>query len=288
MGTSKQSSVANDYALARVLNTMLLLITGSVRKVEAFDTLPDDFDWKLDELNSAYVLLVYELEELYKHNPKLAEIEPKPFWSKYNILTPYNWEILRHLEEPTQEKGQAHINQLNRLCIIAKSEKPELSPENLKLLDQALVAIKNYGAVIEAAEEAAEEADDEFHNDDAWYIPEYFVSYNNGEIAINDVLYLKKTHIGSTIDKLLEQAFKNPNTLFTPELPATARNLSTVLSSAGFVPVLRQLFFPKLSATKGVLFRPVITFEQANKENIDITALELVIETLDPSQKNSR
>lgn len=284
MEATKQPTKANDYAVARLLNTVLLLITESVRKVEEFDTLPDDFDWKLGELNRAYVLLVNELEELYKQNPKLAEIEPKPFWTKYNILTPYNWEILRYLDEPTQKKGQAHINQLDRLCIIVNSKNPELSPEHLELLEQAFKAISNHKGVLEAAEEA----DDEFHNDDAWYIPEYFVSYNNGEIVINDTLYLKKTHIGSTIDQLLEQAFKNPNTLFTPKLPVTARNLSTVLSSAGFVPVLRQLFFPTLSKTKGVLFRPAVTFEQTQKDNIDTTILDFILEKLDPNIKNSR
>lgn len=283
----KQPANDNDYPLAKLLNTVLLQIVQLVREIEALD-LPEDYDWKLGELNRAYVLLVNELEELYKHEPKLAEIEPKPFWAKYNILAPYYWEILRYLDEPTEKKGLAHINQLDRLCIIAKSDKPELSPENLKLLQEALKAIKDYKAVLKTAESDKEEIDDEFYNDDAWYIPEYFVSYNNGEIVINNTLYLKKTHIGSTIDQLLEQAFKSPNTLFMPKLPATARNLSTVLSSAGFVPVLRQLFFPTLSKTKGVLFRPTVTFEQAQKDNIDTTKLDLVLEKLDPNIKNSR
>lgn len=287
MGTSKQPTEANDYAVAKLLNTILLLITESVRDIEDLD-LPADYDYKLDELNRVYVLLVNELEGLYKYNPNLAEIEPKPFWAKYNILEPYNWEILRYLDEPSQKKGQAHINQLDRLSIIANSEKPELSPRNFKLFEEALEAIKNYKAVIKIAKSDKTELEDEYHNDDAWHIPEYFVSYNNGEIVINDVLYLKKTHIGSTIDKLLEQAFKNQNTLFTPELPSTARNLSTVLSSAGFIPVLRQLFFPTLSKTKGVLFRSKVTFEQTQKENIDTSILDLILEKLDPNIKNSR
>jgi hypothetical protein len=281
MGAIKEH--ANDYAVARLLNIVLLQIVQLVREIESLD-LPEDYNWKLDELNRVYVLLVNELEELYKHNPRLAEIEPKPFWTKYNILTPYYWEILRYLDEHTQEKGQAHVNQLDRLCIIANSEKPELSPESLKLLEEVLGAIKGYEAFLKAAE--LDETDEP--DDDAWYIPEYWVSYNNGEIVINDTLYLKKTHIGSTIDQLLEQALKNPNALFTPKLPATARNLSTVLSSAGFDSVQRQLFFPKLSLTKGVLFRPRVTFEQTQKDNIDTTKLDLVLEAIDSNIKNSR
>jgi phenylalanyl-tRNA synthetase alpha subunit len=287
MGTTKQPENANDYALAKLFNNILLLVVQSVREVEALD-LPDGYDWKLDELNRVYVLLVYELEELYKQNTKLAEIEPRPFWAKYNILTPYPMEILRFLDDHLQNKGQTHIDQLDRLSIIANSKEPELSPENLKLLEEVLEASKNYRAVLEAAESDKTVLDDEYYNDDAWYIPEYFVSYNNGKIVINDTLYLKKTHIGSTIDQLLEQSFKNPNTLFTPKLPATARNLSTVLSSAGFDPVQRQLFFPKLSSTKGVLFRPTVTFEQVQKDNIDTTKLDLLLKALDPNIMNSR
>lgn len=282
MGTPKKPTNANDFVVARLLNTVLLLIVHSVREIEALD-LPKDYDYKLDELNHSYVLLVHELEELYKQNPKLAEIEPKPFWTKYNILTPYTWEILRYLDEPAEKKGQAHINQLDRLCIIANSENPELSPENQKLLAEASEAIKDYKVVLKDAELVEYDELD----DDAWYIPEYWVSYNNGEIVINNTLYLKKTHIGSTIDQLLEQAFKNPDTLFTPKLPATARNLSTVLSSAGFDSVQRQLFFPKLSS-KGVLFRPTVTFEQVQKDNIDTTKLDLVLKTIDPNIMNSR
>lgn len=282
MGTVNRPTSDNDYAFARLLNSVVLQIVQLVREIEALD-LPDDYDWKLSELNRVYVWLVNELDELYKQNKKLSEIEPKPFWMKYNILTPYYWEILRFLDEPTEKKGQAHINQLDRLCIIANSENPELSPENMKLLEEASAAIKNYKELLKDAELVEYDELD----DDAWYIPEYWVSYINGEIVINDTLYLKKTHIGRTTDLLLEQAFKNPNRLFIPKLPATARNLSTVLSSAGFDPVQRQLFFPKLSP-KGVLFRPRVTFEQVQKDNIDTTKLDLVLEAIDPNIKNTR
>lgn len=287
MGSKIQPTKDNDYVVAGLLNTVLLAIVQQVREVEALD-LPEDYDWKLGELNRSYVLLVNELDKLYKQNSTLGEIEPKPFWSKYNILEPYYWQILRYLDEDAQEKGQAHINQLDRLRIIANSEKPELSPENKKLLGEALEAIKNYKEILKVAEVDKAEIDDEYFNDDAWYIPEYFVSYKNGEIVINKVLLLKKTHIGSTIDKLLEQALKSPNTLFIPELPATARNLSTVLSSAGFDSTLRQMFFPKLSLKKGVLFRPKVTDEQIQDESIDTTIIDLILEKIDPGIKNAR
>lgn len=274
MEAAIQSNPGNDYAVARVLYTVLLSIVAMVRQVEAMD-LPDDYEYRFDELNRAYVLLVHELEELYKQNLKLAEIKPEPFWVKYNILKPHAWEILDYLDESSQKKGQAHINQLDRLCIIANAEKPELSPEHLKLLEQALGAIKSYKTELEDAR-----LDRNAEIEDSWYIPKYWVDYKNGEIVINDVLYLKKTHIGSTIDKLMEQAFKSPNTLFPPKLPATARNLSTVLSSAGFTPTLRQIFFPTVSKTKGVLFRPEVTVVQASKDKIDTTKLDSMLKAL--------
>ncbi|NBX98504.1 hypothetical protein EBQ81_06645, partial [bacterium] len=69
--------------------------------------------------------------------------------------------------------------------------------------------------------------------------------------------------------------------------PATARNLSTVLSSAGFDSTQREIFFPKLSP-KGVLFRPKVTFEQTQKDNIDTSKLDLVLKTIDPNVMDTR
>jgi hypothetical protein len=165
---------------------------------------------------------------------------------------------------------------LDRLCIIANNETPELSSAQIKLIENTLEAVKKYRLVLDRAR-----LDNNAKIEDSWYIPKYWLDFKpDGSILINDVLKLKKTHVGSTIDQLLEQAFKNQNTLFTPKLPQTARNLSTVLSSAGFVPVLRQLFFPTVSKTKGVLFRSVVSSTQASKDRIDTTKLDLVLRAL--------
>src|SRR5438067_2448525 len=123
------------------------------------------------------------------------------------------------------------MRKLDKLCIIADNETPELSPEQIKLIGNASEIIEKYKQILDDAR-----LDINQRIEDNWYISEYRLDYTDGTILINDVLKLKKTHIGSTIDKLLEQAIKNPNTLFTPKLPQTSRNLSTVLSSAGFTP----------------------------------------------------
>lgn len=273
MGTANSSTSSNDFALARLLNNTLLAIITFVRKAEEMD-LPEDYE--IDELNRAYVLLVNELENLYEHNPKLAEIRPEPFWKQFDVLKTVSWRLLGYLDDPEQDKGQAHIRKLDKLCIISGSESAELSPKLQELTNNAFEAIIYYRQKLNDTR-----LDINQKIEESWYIPKYWLDYTDGTILINDVLKLKKTHIGSTIDQLLEQAFKNQNTLFTPKLPATARNLSTVLSSAGFTLVLRQLFFPTVSMRKGVLFRPTITFEQATREDIETTELDLLLKLLD-------
>ena len=264
---------ANDFPLAKILNSVALAIATSIRSAEELD-LPEDFE--ITELNHSYVLLVQELEALYDKNPKLSSITPAPFWRRFDILRTKSWQILDFLDDPINDKGQAHLLQLEKLCIIAGNEAPELSSQHIKLVEQVLVAVKNYRQRIDNArlEKNAE-------IEDSWNIPKYWVDYTNGVILINGVLKLKKTHIGSAIDMLLEQAFKHPNTLFTPTLPSTARNLSTLLSSAGFNSTLRELFFPTVSTSKGVLFRPTVSSSQAHEDNIDTEKLDLILLALD-------
>lgn len=270
----KLATDSDDYPVARVLNGVLLSIVSSVRLAEEID-LPQDYE--IDELNRAYVLLVHELEDLYDQNSKLSEMKPEPFWKRYDVLKTVSWRVLDYLNDPVNDKGQAHLLKLDKLCIIANNEIPELSKEQMKLIGYALETVKKYRLILDDAR-----LDINARIEDSWYISEYRLAYeNDGTIVVNDVLKLKKTHIDSTIDQLLEQVFKNQNTLFTPKLPQTARNLSTVLSSAGFTPVLRQLFFPISSKSKGVLFRPIVTFEQATRDDIDTTELDLVLRVLD-------
>lgn len=274
MGTANSSTNSNDFALARLLNNTLLAIIIFVRKAKEMD-LPEDYE--IDELNRAYVLLVNELEHLYANNPELAEIRPEPFWKQFDVLKTVSWKILNYLESPANGKGQVHITRLDRLCIISGSESAELAPEIQRLTNNAFEAIINYRQKLDEAR-----LDINQTIEDSWYIPEYRLVYEtNGTILINSVLKLKKAHIGSTIDQLLEQAFKNEQTLFTPRLPATARNLSTVLSGAGFTPVLRQLFFPIASNSKGVLFRSTVTYSEASSEGIETTELDFLLKALD-------
>jgi hypothetical protein len=265
---------ANDYAVAKMLSTELIPFIALIRVADRME-LPEDYE--ISELNRAYVRLVYELENLYSKNPKLAEIKPEPIWKRFDVLRSLTLKINEYLDNPENDMGQAHIARLDKLCIISGVETPELLPEQEKLAGQAAEAVKKYLQILDEAKLGINAKIEE-----SWYIPEYKLGYeSDGTILINDVLRLKKTHIGSTIDQLLEQAFKNQNKPFDPKLQQTARNLSTLLSSAGFTPTLRRLFFPVVSKRRGVLFRATVSSAQASKEKIDTTKLDLILMALD-------
>lgn len=274
METTDQPNSSNDYAVAKELNFELIPIIALLRAADKMNV-PEDYE--IDELNRAYVLLAHELESLYGKNPKLAEIKPEPIWKRFDVLKTLTPEINDYLDDPGNDMGQMHIARLDKLCIISGVEIPMLSSEQKKLIKQAAEATKKYVQILDDARLDINQTIEE-----SWYIPEYRIDYKtDGTILINNVLKLKKTHIDSTLDQLLEQAFKNPNTLFTPSLQQTARNLSTLLSSAGFTPTLRRLFFPVVSKRKGVLFRPIVSWEQAKREKIDTTKLDLILKALD-------
>ncbi len=263
----------NDYAVAKTINNEVLSIILCVVMSDAIG-LPEDYE--INELNRAYILLLNELERLYSQNPELVVIKPEPIWKRFEVLKTSTWAINEYLSNPDNDMGQAHIARLDKLCILSGKEDADLSPEQQKLIEYSSETVKKYVQLIESAR-----LDNNAKIEDSWYIPEYKLSYKtDGTIIVNNVLKLKKTHIDSTIDKLLEQALKYPNELFIPELGRTSRNLSTVLSSAGFTPILRHLFFPIVSKSKGVQFRPTVTHIQAIKENIDTTSLDLMLRAL--------
>lgn len=264
MEATNKPSQSNDYAIARALNESLLAILRALRAND--DYLPANH--RMVELNRLYVLTVHELERLYEQNSELNTLKPEPFWRRYDVLDTLSDEILDYLEQPEVAQGRAHIIRLDKLCIIANNETPKLTSGQKKLVEDIEKTVRNYRAELNGAMDAvhlpimAEETD-------------YVLSYTNeGRITVNDVLELKKTHIGSTIDLLLEQAFKNKYELFKPELPKTARNLSTILSSAGFTPELRKIFFPIISKTEGILFRPVVARSEVKSENIDTRVID--------------
>lgn len=270
-------SSGNDYAVAKALNESVDSLFSIIAFFQVVGTLKE-FDPL--ELNRMYILLVFELETLYDRNPKLTVIKPEPIWRHFEIIKDKLHDVeIYALEE--SNSSRSHLAQVEKLCILSGEELPVFTDKQKKFIDDTKKLSKKYGNLI--LEEVKKLPVDESLNRDTqnvrvWCIKEYIVTYKlDGTILINNVLRLKKIHAGSTVERLMEQAVKNPNILFKPDLGQTARNLSTVLSSAGFTPILRQLFFPIISDDKGIISRPIVTREETFSERIDTSEIDKIL-----------
>lgn len=279
MKATQQPISSNDYAVAKALN-------GSVNSIFSiigfYQIIGPHKEFDPEELNRDYILLVNELELLYDRNPRLAEIKPDPTWRHFEIIKDKLYSIKKYLEE--NGEGHDHYIRLEKLCILSGQETPQLSTKQKRYIDDARTLFDKYmNIVVEEIKKLPEDNTQEELGKDPrnlryWCIQEYSVIYKpDGTILINNALKLKKIHAGSTAERLLEQSVRNPNTLFKPDLGQTARNLSTVLSSAGFSPILRELFFPIVSEDKGVIFRPKVTRDEVLDERINTYEIDTIL-----------
>ena len=272
--SNTKHETSNNYAVAKVFNEQIMAIIILVVLADVSE-LPEEFEIK--ELNRTYILLTSELEQLYRRTPDLLVIKPEPIWRHFEVLKTSTWEIINeYLEDPDNDVGQAHAARVEKLCILSGVEIPVLTSKQTTLLDDAKLLISKYGKMIDRFNEESK-----VRQNNNWQIPEYKLSYQlDGAIVVNDVLILKKAHAGSATERLLEQSIKNPNMLFKPNIGQTSRNISTVLSSAGFSEELRKLFFPTVSSSKGIVFRPFISRKQADSEKINTSNLDSELKDL--------
>jgi hypothetical protein len=265
--SSLDDQASNDYAVAKQLNDYAMTIISAVVIADLHD-LPEDFNIK--ELNRAYILLVNELQTLYSRNAELADIKPEPVWKQFDVLKILTWAINDYANDDDSDAGQAHNARVEKLCILSGKETPDYTPEQKKLIDDTSATVTKYLRAIGRADEQ-----NKAQKESERYIAEYTLTIKpDGTVLINDVLKLKKTQAASTTTRLLEQAVKRPDVLFMPNIGQTSRNLSTILSSSGFTKELRMLFFPTISTSKGIVFRPIVTREQAELDGIDTTELD--------------
>jgi hypothetical protein len=271
MDTSKQPSNGNDYSVAKALNIEVLSMIALIVMADIVG-LPEDHE--INELNRAYILLVDEIQTLYDHNPKLAAIAPEPIWKHFDVLKTASWEINAFLEDPDNDLGQAHIARVDRLCILSGIDTPTFSENQHDVIDRSKKVVLMYSKIIT---DTNKNRLAKIENN--WQIPEYKLdSKLDGTIWINNALKIKKANSGSTSERLLDQAKNKPNELFIPDLNSS-RNLSTIISSAGFNNITRALFFPTVSR-EGIIFRPIVTAEEARLENIDTAELDLILKSL--------
>lgn len=269
MEATKKSSQANDYAVAKALNDLVNGIIILVYGGNGVDFIKDD---DITELNRAYILLTRELEIIYSRNTELQSLKPEPIWKRFDVIKGSAEAIVDYVND-NEDHGYDHNLRVEKLCIIAGVEKPDYTATQQELVDSTNAATADYVKNIKVAWES-QKSSAKPSPQYGWEIFEYSLTYKpDGTILVNQALKLKKVHAGSITEKLLEQAIKNPNKKFSPELGKTSRNISTIISSAGFTPVLRDLFFPTVSGD-AIVFRPYVTKLQADLERIDRTELD--------------
>lgn len=265
--TNKQDS-STDYAVAKALNDCVL---GLFQAIDTYQGTHELGNLDPKAFNRSYILLVDELEKIYSRNPKLAVIEPEPAWKHFEFIKGSFSGISKYIER--NNDGYLHRDRVEKLCITTGNESLIFSRKQKELIDFSNTLVANYHQTLVSAIEKLPKSDEVEQKND-FYIPEYRLTYKpDGTILINNVLKLKKVHAGSTTERLLEEAIKNPNTLFKPNLGQTSRNISTILSSAGFTPTMRELFFPIVSDDKGILFRPIVTFDDVVADRIYVKEL---------------
>ena len=266
---------ANDFAVAKALNERAVKIIDKIASAyqsSGFEAI----GISTGQLNKSYVLLVNELEKMYSRNKELDDISEKPAWKYFDIIEGSEWNINEYIYQNQNDAGQSHIAQVNRLCIITGTETPKFTEKVKTIIDEADEAISTYKTLLDEQKRISRTSEQR-----KWFISEYKVTYGlDGTILVNDVLKLKKVHAGSAPDRLMEQATRQPNTVFKPDLGQTTRNLSTTLSSMGFSGTLRSLFFPSVSKDKGILYRPVVSSKVVEAERIDTAELDTKLKEL--------
>ncbi len=268
MKATNKASQANDYAIAKALNDLVNGIVLQLCAGNAYDFYTDN---DIEGLNRAYILLTHELAKIYSRNQELLAIQPEPIWRRFEILKGGPIEEIASYVADTEDFGYAHNLKVEKLCVIAGIDAPVYTPEQHELIKTTDLITSQHAKKVKAAIKNEKKPEKEY----GWEIMCYYLTYKpDGTILINDVLKLKKVHAGSITEKLLEQSIKTPDTKFKPDLGKTSRNLSTIISSAGFTPVLRDLFFPTVSGD-AIVFRRLVSREQAILERIDTEELDL-------------
>lgn len=127
---SEENSKANDYALAKSLNERVINIFTLV--IDHAST-PD-----LTDVNRSYILLIEELKRIYDRQPELKKLGGAICWRVLdNLEQAHEFVPAIEFEHSGGDYGEEHNSSVSRLCIIADKEKPDLTPQLQKLLNDA-------------------------------------------------------------------------------------------------------------------------------------------------------
>lgn len=251
---SEQKSSTNDFALAKHLNDRVVAMFALVADHFSKD-LPD-----LADINRSYVLLITEIKKLYDRNPELSNIRENICWRTFGTLDAIDSYDLYEYTDDYKNHGIQHISKVNALAINALKEKPDITPELQKILDEAKINATAFA--------------------NNWFIPLYtFEITGAGVLLVNGiegVMKVNKVQASSTLDEILNEAKDKPNETFKPTLKEhkLKRGLRTALAEVGFTGAIEKLFMPVMDNQRGIHFRPQVTRAEAHKEKIDLTALD--------------
>lgn len=132
-----ENTAANDYALAKILNERVINIFAMV--IDHRST-PDPSD-----VNRSYVLLIDELKRIYDRQPELKKLGGGICWRVLdNLEQAHEFVPVIEFTHSGGDYGEEHNSKVSRLCIIANIDKPVLTPQIEKLLNEADNNIKAF------------------------------------------------------------------------------------------------------------------------------------------------
>jgi len=276
LAKSQDYNKSNDYAVASELSERASKIFRLVADYARYGGMKR-FDDNIKLVNRQYILLANELEEIYKRNSVLrniAEENQTPIWRVFDVIEGKEYEISEFIHYHDNNEGLAHNAQIRKLMIVSGNEEPQYTKVQSSLIKETDITINLFIKEVERV--LSNKGNNQDTATNGVYIPSYDIVFaDDGSIVVNGVMTLKKTQSGSAPRKLMEQATKQPNVLFKPNLGAYNRRLTSVLSDMGIKGKLKSLFFPVISEENGVKFRPSVSRAIADQENIDTTELDM-------------
>ena len=117
----------NDFALAKYLN----------ERVIAIFSLATDQQNNADiaAINKSYILMVNELKKLYARNPELKKINEPICWQDFDRVEYIHDSLWDYRDRVSNDFGNSHNAQVNRLCIINNKEMPSFAADIKKIVN---------------------------------------------------------------------------------------------------------------------------------------------------------
>lgn len=240
-----------------------------------------DFDEAIEKLD---FLLLRGLELAKDLKIGLSQkIDPaqKAQWLEVRKHTYREWiiNVEKHILEHTDRRYYlVHFGNPTRSAVALAGMSMEqsslvLNIENkLKALEEILIMLEERRNVV-IRQDIAKMEHDSSHR--------YWLKYDDigGRLYLNDTILLATTRLDSPADRLLQQAFANPNNLIDID-GVTSTQVSSALRDLNITRNLKKIFFPR-TAGKKIMFRPFIT----NTEFVDEKHNEINMSDLRKNEK---